>query len=759
MNFRYTLLFLFVSLIGFAQNQEWGSYFSYTNVVAMAQTNNRMYAASGSAIFSQSASSGELKTITSVDGLKADDITAVHYSTGTQRLLVGNSTGLLLVVNADGTVVTKIDIVQETNVTYNKKKINSIFEYNGIAYLSCDFGIVLFNIATLQFGDTYLIGAGGAEVAVFQCAVYNGYLYAGTQEGLVRAPIDSPLIRDAATWVQQLGGPWKCVLAIGGKLYTSAEWNLFLVYDGSSFLTFTTFPSAPLDMREVNGNMVVTCASKVVVYDSTGTQRFEINTVGEAATFTCATLVGNSAYVGTAEKGVFSVNTSTFQSSNITPNGPLMSNIFSLKKSRGALWAVYGVADVNFDPKGMEYGVSKYVSGTGWTNIPFSTLSTIGGVTKPMRDILDAVINPNDEKQVYLISGSTGMLKLTDMVPTAVYDETNSGIQNQQSTSASFRSVRVQAGTFDSSGNLWLMNGLTEKPLKKFNSTWTSYSFEDVYPTPKSMQYNEIVIDDSGTKWIATGPSTGLVGYNESLNKFMRLSDNNNLPSKYVKSLALDNSGRLWIGTTNGLRVIYSTQRFASEDILDASSVIFEEDGVAQELMYAQTINDIEVDGSNNKWFGTDTAGAFLVSPDGQTTLQHFTKANSPLPSNTINSIAIDNVTGEVFFATDKGMVSYKGSSTEASDDLSKVYVYPNPVRPNYSGDVKITNLTDRAVVKITDIEGNLVYEATSEGGTVTWDTTAFGKYKVRTGVYMVFISSDDTTMVATRKLMIVRGN
>ena len=129
------------------------------------------------------------------------------------------------------------------------------------------------------------------------------------------------------------------------------------------------------------------------------------------------------------------------------------------------------------------------------------------------------------------------------------------------------------------------------------------------------------------------------------------------------------------------------------------------------------------------------------------------------MPSSVINDIAIDNVTGEVFFATPKGMVSYKGNSTQASNDLNKVYVYPNPVRPNYSGDVKITNLTDKAVVKITDIEGNLVYEATSEGGTITWDTTAFGKYKVRTGVYMVFISSDDTTMTATRKVMVIRGN
>jgi ligand-binding sensor domain-containing protein len=194
-----------------------------------------------------------------------------------------------------------------------------------------------------------------------------------------------------------------------------------------------------------------------------------------------------------------------------------------------------------------------------------------------------------------------------------------------------------------------------------------------------------------------------------------------------------------------------------TEDELTTAPIIILEDGLAQELMYEQTITDIVVDGANNKWIATAGAGAFLVSPDGQNTLFHFTKENSPLPSNNINDIAIDSQTGEVFFATDKGMVSYKGTSTEAAGDLSKVYVFPNPVRPNFDGDVNISGLTDEANIKITDIEGNLVYETTSEGGTVLWDTRAFGKYKVASGVYMIFISSEDGTETKVKKVMIIR--
>ena len=102
-------------------------------------------------------------------------------------------------------------------------------------------------------------------------------------------------------------------------------------------------------------------------------------------------------------------------------------------------------------------------------------------------------------------------------------------------------------------------------------------------------------------------------------------------------------------------------------------------------------------------------------------------------------------------------MVSFKGTSTDANDSLNNVYVYPNPVRPEYYGTVKVSGLTDNAHVKIADIEGNLVYEAISEGGTIEWDTTAFNKYKVASGVYMVFVSSEDGAETKVKKIMIIR--
>jgi hypothetical protein len=224
-----------------------------------------------------------------------------------------------------------------------------------------------------------------------------------------------------------------------------------------------------------------------------------------------------------------------------------------------------------------------------------------------------------------------------------------------------------------------------------------------------------------------------------------------------VRAIAVDNRNQLWIGTIKGLRILSNSSSFLTEDQMKTNPIIILEDGLAQELLYEQFITDIVVDGANNKWVGTADSGVFLLSPNGQETKYHFTTNNSPLPSNTINDIDINNSTGEVFIATNKGLISFKGTATEANEDLNNVYVYPNPVRPEFEGTVKIAGLLDKATIKITDIEGNLVYETTSEGGTIEWDTTAFGKYKVASGVYMIFISARDGIETKVKKVMIIR--
>ena len=759
------LFLLLFCLNGNAQgNQQWGSYFSYTNIVDLAQSGTRVFAASQNAMFSQNNISGELKTITSIDGLKAETISAIYYSAAYNKTLVGSSNGLLLIINANNSIVAKNAIVQETTVVASKKKINHIYEYNGVAYLSTDFGIVEFNLATLEFGDTFYLGPNGAEVAVRQSTIYNGYIYAATYEGfgIRRALITNPNLNDYNQWQPQFAGTyWTGILTFGTSLFAIDNYGNIVRLQGDERLAFGNLPSAATDLRESSGFMIATCATKILVYNSQYQQQLQINAIPgevENVTYTSATIVGQTLYIGTAERGVFSVPMN-FSGSfvNITPDGPLRDNVFSIKKSRNFLWAVFGGYKFNFTPLINRDGVSKFTK-DGWLNIPYSDLDNFG----TFQDISNISINPNNEKEVYLNSAGSGLLKLVDNVPVTLYNSvtpTNTKLESVQDyTLNGYISVRVNGGTFDRNNNLWMTDARTEKPLKVLlaGGGWAEYSLADVIQDRIHTEYGKMIIDRNGTKWIPT-ISQGLVGFNEVLsNKFIVVNSDSGLSSDYVKCVEVDNSNRLWIGTDRGLRTLFA-DRFMTENTLEATNIVFLEDGVPVELMNEQSVTDIETDGSNNKWIGTAGAGAFLVSPDGQSTLFHFTKDNSPLPSNNINDIEIDDITGEVFFATDRGLVSYKGTSTAAEDDLSNVYVYPNPVRPGFEGDVKISGLVNRATVKITDIEGNLVYEATSEGGTILWDTRAFGKYKVASGVYMIFISSEDATLTKVKKVMVVR--
>jgi hypothetical protein len=235
----------------------------------------------------------------------------------------------------------------------------------------------------------------------------------------------------------------------------------------------------------------------------------------------------------------------------------------------------------------------------------------------------------------------------------------------------------------------------------------------------------------------------------------------------------LDKRNQVWIGTTNGLRVLYNTSNFFNDDNVQVESIIILEEGVPKELLFQQFVSDIEVDGSNNKWIATIGSGVFYFTADGQETIFHFTKDNSPLPSNNIIDMSIDEASGEVYIATDKGLVSYRAGGTETQDNFENTFIYPNPVRPTFNiieEKVKINGLSDSVNIKILDIEGNLVAEAESntnlrfrgynleiDGGVAFWNGKNLYNNVVSSGVYLVMLYDLDTFETKVLKVMVIR--
>ncbi len=757
------LYFVFLAVIqmGFAQNKLlWQGYFSYNEIKDVSQLPDAIVAASENALFSKNTSTNQIKTTNTIDGLSGQMITSLYHSPSFHKTLVGYENGLMIVINeADKTILNVVDIINK-QLPSNIKKINHFMEYNGIVYISCDFGIVQFNLATMQFGDTFFIGDNGAEISVTQTTVFNGFIYASTNNGIRKAVVTSKNLIDFNQWTKIAAGNWSSVEAFDTELIainTSGyihKYNLGI----DTFTGYLQLPQAAVDMRMAGNYLIITTSKSVYVYNNQMVlvRRVDSSQItGINPSFTCATSIGDVIYIGTKENGLISTTISVASAfENSTPIGPFRNNIFAIQTASTSLWAVYGDYSATYNPYPLDsYGISKF-STSGWLNIPYEKVLEA-------KSICRVIINPNKESEVYMGSSYSGLLKIEDDVPIFLYNQTNSKLDEISFIPGYHNDVRINGGAFDQSGNLWVNNSLVKEGLKelKANGQWQSFSLDGILVKSISTSMGRMIVDKNSTKWWCTN-TDGLIGFNESINKFKKITfgpDKGNLPAFDVRAIAEDTRNQLWIGTTKGLRILSSVNSFQTDSQLTANPIIILENGLAQELMYEQFITDIVVDGANNKWIGTADSGIFLVSPDGQETKYHFTETNSPLSSNTINDIDINNTTGEVFIATAKGLVSFKGTATNANEDLNNVYVYPNPVRPEYEGTVKITGLLDKANVKITDIEGNLVHETTSEGGTIEWDTTAFGKYKVASGVYLIFVAAQDGGETKVKKVMIIR--
>jgi hypothetical protein len=217
-----------------------------------------------------------------------------------------------------------------------------------------------------------------------------------------------------------------------------------------------------------------------------------------------------------------------------------------------------------------------------------------------------------------------------------------------------------------------------------------------------------------------------------------------------VYDIVCDRTGSIWIGTGDGVAyfgdpsqvISYLGGSVASPGSF-ATAIVRRGTGANYPALYNQIVRCIAVDGANRKWFGTPT-GLWLFSPNADEALLHFTTANSPLPSNSIVDVAVNDKTGEVFVATDAGLVSYRGSATITEGTPSCAKVFPNPVQPNFAGTVGITGLVNDAYVKITDVAGHLVYSTRANGGTVTWNLADVAGRRVRSGVYLVLTSDAD---------------
>jgi len=755
-------LLLFVQLIK-AQVAigEWRDHLPYSHPISVSAIDDMIVAATSFSLFTFDKSSGELSKFSKIQGLSDTKLSLAKYSPDNDLLLVAYENGNLDLVQKNK--VFNLSDIYRAAISGNKR-INNVLFVGKLAYLSCDFGIVVLNLEKREFKETYYIGEGGSVLKVYETALQGSNLLAATELGLMTADINDPLIVDYSHWQQVAGipggnGSINSVVTINDQLLinrtnTLNEIDSVFVYEDPSWSFLTHNNGKIRSISSGSHGITINGNGKILIYDANLIFQTEVSQYIQGAPQPWSSIFDGSGelWIADHEYGLFrSGDLITFD--YVTPAGPYTENAYSLLQKENTLFVAGGGLTDIWSNRWVFGEIFKFTEGS-WIN----------RIVLEVKDIINIVPVPGDPDHIYASTWGEGVIELSGNELINKYKTSNSSLQSLQSNP---QIVRTCGLLFDEFQNLWVTNTGVNDPVSILSpaGSWTSLHLNGLI---SNYIIGPIYETENRDKWITIPLNSRLLVINDAQTpeyeaddsrRLVHVSDNEGRNFNRINSLTQDHDGTLWLGTNLGPVVLYNP-----EDVLAGGEAAVQRikvprndgSGLADYLLSTEDISSIVVDGANRKWIGTKASGIFLQSADGIKTIKSFNMANSPLPSNWITSIAIDPKTGEVFIGTDKGIISYRGDATAGVASMTDVYAFPNPVRGNYKGPVTITGLVSGASVKITDISGNLVFETRALGGQAIWDgNTSFGK-RAGTGVYLVFITNDDGSETYITKILFI---
>lgn len=435
--------------------------------------------------------------------------------------------------------------------------------------------------------------------------------------------------------------------------------------------------------------------------------------------------------------------TRTYKTEGVLPEGPASNHFYRLYMHGGKL---YSVAGFWAQENNAGYPGEVHVwNGQNWSEFEQPTSQMIG---HDYIDLLCMDFDPKKEGHV-MVGAKGGVYEFQDGKFIKHYGRQNSVLESGVNSD---NYTIVSTLKYTDNGDLWVLNSMVDNPIWKIehgSGNWVNYPHLEMSTPAK---YNLVSLlqsrNNKNIMWFANNyymenrlyaydfVNDKLVGHGPNFTN----EDGTVITPVMVYALAEDLDGNVWIASSNGPFYISSADAIAGNDAFIQHKVP-RNDGtnLADYLLSDVKTRCIAVDGANRKWMGTEN-GVFLISSDCNTLLQHFTTENSPLPSNTVYDICIDNNSNIVYFATERGLCSYASDATQPSEEMTKdnVYAYPNPVTPEYTGKITIVGLSFNADVKIVTSNGALVNQGRSTGGSYQWDGRDLKGKRVASGVYMV---------------------
>lgn len=726
---------------------------------------------------------GEIQRYGKSNGLSRSEIVAVALAPEWGWAVVGYAEGTfdLVAIDADGTMgeVLSVRDLAEADIPGNKKP-RSLAVVQDRLLVCTDIGVVEYDLEALEVRDTWKLEQSGQALGIRDAVLLDGKWWVATSSGLWSAPVDAAFPGDPATWAQDselvaLGAVDMQALAVGndGRLAVmerkegAADVIWVRGAEGGSWSEISAgweeewtgmysdgvrlWATTPFGVMETDELWIPT-----VIRTSLDDYFLQPN---DAAALPGGLWLANAAF------GAFRLSSAqpgTAFLGPIAPNGPRSNSALRMDAWNDRLWLATGGTEASGVPLYRREGFSGRKGNYWWSVGPPE--GEVGGAG--VQDPMEVSIDPTQPERAVFGSLEEGLIELDGPVVAQYWNPENSPLGWNWNWEVP--RCAVPALDFDRQGNLWLMNEGTEFPLKMRDAEGQWHVFE-VDGFDVTTRFTRILATQSDQLWILLGDGKGIAvistggtpsdPVDDDIRFLNQLEGQGGLPSSFVYALEEDLDGEIWVGTLQGPAVFYQPQALFETGGFDAQQILIEQDGNFQLLLETETVWDIALDGGNRKWVATQGSGVFLLSPDGRSEVAHFTASNSPLLSDEVYDVAIDQESGMVFFATPGGVTSYRGDATNFRSELQQggIRVFPNPWRPNVSAGVTIDGLAFGSEVHILDASGARVRMIESAGGRAIWDTLDDRGYPVPEGVYFLLAGEAAGKSGAAGKMVILR--
>ncbi|TGE26003.1 T9SS type A sorting domain-containing protein [Hymenobacter aquaticus] len=749
---------------GTAGYGDWQLHLPNNRARALAEAGNRIYVATEDAFFFYDKELNTTQLLSRRDGLHDVGVSALGYDPTTKQVLVAYRNGNLDVLAADGSIINISDIARKP-IT-GGKTISHISFSRGRAYLSCSFGLVVVDMAKREIRDTYgNIGPNGVPATIFATAVLDNTLFAATSMGLMRGQLTDNLL-DYRRWTIDFAAssgstPYRTLATQGKNVYAGRDGGAVLCYNCGSQPWQpipSTYAGQYVSLSGAAAGLLIIGEQKVLLRKSDNSVTQLLTTAQVPFAQAALQSTEGAYYVADLVKGLVKTADGR-QAESFMTNAPAYARAFSvLADARTNTVDIFGGGYFDrYVQQDWLGGFSEYKDGR-WTSFTNDNVPPTPGLPR-FKDITRGVRTPDGT--LYIATYGNGLLQWQGPDNYKQFTQGTPGSPLKSAILAAPNYTRITDLATDADGNVWVVNRHPE-----LKSTSGLHQYAPASNTWRTMPYfagfenlDRIVIDNNGFVWASQSrkDGIGLVAYDPKDQNIRYFSTGNSeLPADEIYDLAKDRKGDIWVATAKGIAYFSDPSSvFGGNSYNFQQPIIRRGISSGYRALLNEVVKTVAVDGANRKWFGTER-GLWLFSEDADEGLLHFTTENSPLPSNNIVDVEVNDRTGDVFVITDAGVLSYRGSAsvTEGKPDCAKVS--PNPVRTDFTGQVGISGLANNGVVKITDVTGKLVYQTKANGGTVVWDLADYNGRKVQSGVYLVLSADADGKNGCVSKIAVV---